>query len=355
MRDPICNMDVEDDRFTLEFEGRKFHFCSLGDLEKFKANPKGFADKYAYDLIIIGAGPAGLTASVYASLLKMSTLLISENIGGQPVDSSKIMNYMGFEVISGAELTKLFRKQLLEQHYIDHRIDSVSIVEKKDNVFLVSTTSGKKYQADAVIVAAGMQRAKLGVPGEEKLLRRGVFYTFAVDAGVLAGKPVAVIGGGNSALQAALEFAKYKCPVNLISKGPWKADVSIVEQVKQLADLTVLDSHQVVEIRGEDKVEGIVAKNLKNNEETVHAVNGVLIAVGQTPNSYLVQSLVDLTEKNEIIIAPDCSTRTPGLFACGDVTNLPDKRIIIASGEGAKAALAARRYIFKLTPYISHI
>jgi len=355
VRDPVCNMDVEDDTFTLEFEGRKFHFCSLGDLEKFKANPKGFADKYAYDLIIIGAGPAGLTASVYASLLKMSTLLISENIGGQPVDSSKIMNYMGFEVISGAELTKLFRKQLLEQHYIDHRIDSVSIVEKKDNVFLVSTTSGKKYQADAVIVAAGMQRAKLGVPGEDKLLRRGVFYTFAVDAGVLAGKPVAVIGGGNSALQAALEFAKYKCPVNLISKGPWEADVSIVEQVKQLPDLNVLDSHQVVEIKGEDKVEGIVAKNLKNNEETVHAVNGVLIAVGQTPNSYLVQSLVDLTEKNEIIIAPDCSTRTPGLFACGDVTNLPDKRIIIASGEGAKAALAARRYIFKLTPYIPHI
>ena len=111
----------------------------------------------------------------------------------------------------------------------------------------------------------------------------------------------------------------------------------------------------MVEVKGEEKVEGIVVKNLKNNEETVHAVNGVLIAVGQTPNSYLVQSLVDLSEKNEIVIAPDCSTRTPGLFACGDVTNLPDKRIIIASGEGAKAALAARRYIFKLTPYIAHI
>ena len=324
-------------------------------LKSLKLTREGLLTNTAYDLIIIGAGPAGLTASVYASLLKMSTFLISENIGGQPVDSSKIMNYMGFEVISGAELTRLFRKQLLEQHYIDHRIDSVSTVEKKDNVFRVSTTSGKKYQSDAVIVAAGMQRAKLGVPGEEKLLRRGVFYTFAVDAGVLAGKPIAVVGGGNSALQAALEFAKYKCPVSLISKVPWKADVSIVEQVKQLPDLTVLDSHQVIEIRGEDKVESIVVKNLKNNKETVHAVSGVLIAVGKTPNSYLVQSLVDLTEKNEIIIAPDCSTRTPGLFACGDVTNLPDKRIIIASGEGAKAALAARRYIFKLTPYISHI
>lgn len=354
MKDPVCGMDVQDDRFTLQFEGRKFYFCSSGDLEKFKDNPKGFADKYTYDLIIVGAGPAGLTACVYASLLRMSTFLITENIGGQPVDNSKIVNYMGFDFISGPQLVQLFRKQLLEQHYIDHLIDSVSTVEKKEDAFLVSTASGKKYESDAVIVATGMQRAKLGVHGEERLLRRGVFYAFAVDPNILAGKPMAIIGGGNSALQAALEFAKYRCPITIISKGSLTADLSIVEQIKQLPDLTILDSHEVAEIKGEDKVESVIARNLKNNEETLHAVNSVLIAVGQTPNSHLVRSLVDLTEKNEIVIAADCSTDTPGLFACGDVTSLPDKRIVIASGEGAKAALAARRHIFKLTPYAAH-
>ena len=210
---------------------------------------------------------------------------------------------MGFEFISGSELIRLFRKQLLEQHYIDHYIDSVSNVEKKDNAYFVTTISGKKYQADAVIVATGMQRAKLGVSGEERLLRRGVFYTFTVDTSILAGKPVAVIGGGNSALQAALEFAKYKCPINLISKGPWTADPSIIKQVKQLPDLTVLDSHQVVKISGEDKVENITVRNLKSNEETVRSVDGVLIAIGQSPNSHIVGSLVDFTDKKEIKIA----------------------------------------------------
>ncbi len=181
-------------------------------------------------------------------------------------------------MISGPELIRLFRKQLLEQHHIDHLIDSVSTVEKEDNYFLVSTILGKKYQLDAIIVATGMQRTKLGILGEEKLLRRGVFYTFAVDVGVLAGKPVAVIGGGNSALQAALEIAKYKCPMSIVSKGPWTADASIVEQVKQIPSLTVLGSYQVIQIKGEDKVEGIVVRSLKNNEETVHAACGVLIA-----------------------------------------------------------------------------
>ncbi len=343
-------MDVQSDDFVMELDGRNFYFCSKGCLEKFKTNPKEIAEGYTYDLIIVGGGPAGLTAGVYASILRMNTFLISENIGGQPVDSSKIVNYMGFDFISGPELIQKFQDQLLHHHYIDHIIDVVSSIKNEDNIFQVSTISGKEYRAHALIVATGMQRRKLNVPGEKRLLRRGVSYALSQDLPIFAGKSVAVVGGGNSALQSSLELAKNKCSIIIISIMPWTADPSLLGESRKLSDLVILDNHKVVEIKGEDKVVGVIVRNLKNNEETSYHVSGVLIAIGHSPNSSLVGQLVDLNEKNEIVITPECSTRTPGLFACGDVTNTPDKRVIIASGEGAKAALAARRYLLKSSP-----
>lgn len=141
------------------------------------------------------------------------------------------------------------------------------------------------------------------------------------------------------------------CPVTLISRSHLTADASVIESAKEVADLTILENHQVNEIKGDDKVEGIVVRNLDNNGVSSYTVNGVLIAIGQSPNSYLVDNIVDMTKKREITIDRDCSTKTPGLFACGDVTNLLDKGIIIAAGEGEKAILAARRYIFSLKPH----
>jgi len=191
MRDPVCHMDVQSKDFIMELEGRKFYFCSKGCLEKFKTNPKKFAEEYTYDLIIVGGGPAGLTAGVYASILRMNIFLISEDIGGQAVDSSKIMNYMGFDFITGPELVWKFQDQLVHRHYIDHSIDVVSSVEKKDSIFWVSTVSGKKYRSHALIVATGMQRRRLNVPREKRLLRRGVSYALSQDLPVFAGRPVA--------------------------------------------------------------------------------------------------------------------------------------------------------------------
>ncbi len=348
MRDPVCQMDVQNDEFTMKIGESRFYFCSKGCLEKFKANPKGFAEEYLNDLVIIGGGPAGLTAAVYASTLRINTFLISMDIGGQPVDTSKIVNYMGFDFISGPELIQKFEDQLLHHHYIDHRIDIVSSVKKERNVFKVSTISGKEYRSHALIVATGMQRRQLDVPGEKRLLRRGVTYSLSQDLPIFAGKTIAVVGGGNSALQGALELTKYKCNVVIVSIMPWTADPTVREEMTKVSDIIVLDHHKVVEIKGEDEVEGIIVKNLKNNEETSHSVNGVLIAIGYSPNSSLVNGLVDLNYRKEIEINPECNTRTLGLFACGDVTNIKDKRIIIASGEGAKAALAAKRFITKL-------
>lgn len=342
-------MDVQSDDFTMELEGRRFYFCSKGCLEKFKRNPKKLAEEYIYDLIIVGGGPAGLTAAVYASILRMNTFLISEDIGGQAVDSSKIVNYMGFDSITGPELFQKFQDQLVHHHYIDHRIDFVSSIEKKNSIFWVTMVSGKTYRSHALIVATGMRRKRLNVPGEKKLLRRGVSYALSQDLPIFAGRSVAVVGGGNSALQSSLELAKNKCRVIVITPL-WTADPSFSEEARKLSDLVVLDSHKVVEIKGEDEVEGIAVRNLRNERKSFYRVDGVLIAIGHSPNSFLVSHLVDLNEKKEIVVNPDCSTRTPGIFACGDVTNTLDKRIIIASGEGAKAALAARRYLLKLSP-----
>lgn len=348
MKDPVCHMDVQSDEFTYKVGESRFFFCSKGCLEKFKSDPKGFAEKYVNDLIIIGGGPAGLTAAVYASTLRMNTFLISMDIGGQIVDTSKIVNYMGFDFISGPELIQKFQDQLLNHHYIDHRIGVVSSVKKEDGLFRISTLSGNDYLSSSLIVATGMQRNQLNVLGEKIFLRRGVTYSLSQDLEVFAEKSVAVVGGGNSALQSALELAKYDCKIMIVSIVPWTADQSICEELEKMLGITVLDHHKVVEIKGEDRVKGILVRNLKNGEETFHPVDAVLIAIGLSPNSSIVNGLVDLTGRKEIIIDSECQTRTSGLFACGDVSNIRDKRIIIASGEGAKAALAAKRYLRKI-------
>jgi alkyl hydroperoxide reductase subunit F len=199
-KDPVCGMGIDDDKFSFVYRSKKFNFCSQGCLEKFKKSPKAYSVKQKYDLIIIGAGPAGLTAGVYASILKINTLLLSTDIGGQAVDSTKIRNYMGFDFITGPELSSKFQNQLLHEHYIDHKVETVISICKQNNNFFIKTLSGQNYKSKALIVATGMVRNKLGVPGERKFSRKGVCYAAGQDIPLLAGKKVAVVGGGNSAL-----------------------------------------------------------------------------------------------------------------------------------------------------------
>ncbi|MFQ5721021.1 MAG: NAD(P)/FAD-dependent oxidoreductase, partial [Candidatus Aminicenantales bacterium] len=318
-----------------------------GCLEKFKNEPRAYSIKKKYDLIIIGAGPAGLTAGVYASILKIDTLLLSTDIGGQAVDSTKIKNYMGFDFITGPELLAKFKNQLIHHHYIDHKIETAVSVRKLKNYFSTKTLSGHIYQSRALIVATGMIRKKLGVPGESKFRRKGICYAASQDIPLLAGKKVAVIGGGNSALQIVLELHKYKCEIIIISIEPWTADKSLIEEMKTIKKLKIFDHHAVTKIKGKEKVEQILIKDLLNQDELEIDIEAIFLAIGLSPNAYLVKHLVELNERGEIEIRPDCSTKTPGLFAAGDVTNVFAKRIVIAAGEGAKAALAARKYLMR--------
>ena len=345
MKDPVCYVNVQNDEITYKIGDAVFFFCSKECLEKFKKHPKEFVKDYIFDLVIIGGGPAGLTATVYASTLRINTLLISMDIGGRLADTSKIRNYMGFDFISGPDLIKRFQDQLLQHEYINHHADVVSKIKKENNTFLISTVSGKNYRAFSLIIATGQKKNRLNVTGEKLFLRRGVSYFLSKNLQNFANKPMAVVGGGNSGLEFAIELSKCNCSVILVSIMPVNADPSIYEEFKKLPNVLVFDHHTITEIKGRERVEAIAVKDLRNNEENFHKVEGVLIAIGHSANSSLVKDLVDLNERKEIIIDPECKTNTSGLFACGDVTTIRDKRIIIAAGEGAKAALSVKRFL----------
>ncbi|PIX87366.1 MAG: hypothetical protein COZ31_10790, partial [Nitrospirae bacterium CG_4_10_14_3_um_filter_44_29] len=200
-KDPVCNMEVnERDAFTAECGDETFYFCSEGCRERFMKERICRVPRTSYDLIIIGGGPAGLTAAVYAATLKMNAFLITKDLGGQAIDSTKIENYMGFDFITGPELTEKFQYQLIHSHYIDHLMSDVEKIEVSEGSFNVTTSELKTYLAKTLIIATGMTRRRLKVQGEEEFQRKGVFYGNIQDFSFVQDKDVAVIGGGNSAL-----------------------------------------------------------------------------------------------------------------------------------------------------------
>ena len=343
--DPVCGMEVESQQFSFEFRGKKYCFCSQGCMKEFTDSPSEYSWKDVYDLIIIGGGPAGLTAAVYASISKIDTFLVAMDIGGQAIDSTKIKNYMGFEFITGNELTKKFRDQFLKEHYLAHKIDEVLHIELRNDKFEIITKKQEKFLSHAVIIATGMKKRKLGIPGEERLVRKGISYSVVQDIALFKGLDIVVIGGGNSGVQTADDLTKIGCKVSLVTKGKMIADKKNIDQLRSNERVKIYEEHDVVEILGENKVEGVILQSEKDFE-TIHLTcNGVFIQVGFLPNTEFCRDIMSLNKDGEIIINPDCSTSTPGIFACGDVTNAYGKRIIIASGEGAKAILSVKKYL----------
>jgi len=345
-KDPVCNMEVnERDAFTAECGDETFYFCSEGCRERFMKERICRVPRTSYDLIIIGGGPAGLTAAVYAATLKMNAFLITKDLGGQAIDSTKIENYMGFDFITGPELTEKFQYQLIHSHYIDHLMSDVEKIEVSEGSFNVTTSELKTYLAKTLIIATGMTRRRLKVQGEEEFQRKGVFYGNIQDFSFVQDKDVAVIGGGNSALQIVETLYNVAGNIHIISDTRLTADSVVIERVSGFKNLKKFEGYKVLEFKGEKTLSGIVLRKTASDERLDIPVKGVFIAIGLQPNSSLVSHLVELNDRGEIIINQDCSTSCPGIFAAGDVTNAFGKRIIIASGEGAKAALAARQYI----------
>ena len=301
-----------------------------------------------YDLMIIGGGPAGLCAAVYVARKRLKALLVSADIGGQVNWTLGVENYLGYQFIEAPELIDKFQTQV-NQFPIDQKIgEKVSRLERIEGGFEAVSEAGERYQAKAVIFATGKRPRKLNVPGEVEFTGKGVTYCAICDGPVFAGQRVAVVGGGNSALEAALDMVKIAEHVDLVSLTPLTGDPILIDKLAGAKNIDILTEFQTEKIEGEVFVTGMVIKDLKSGDKKQLEVSGVFIEIGLVPNSESVKGLVELNKWGEVPISCSCETTIPGLFAAGDVTNIPEKQIIVAAGEGAKAALQAHRYLQRL-------
>lgn len=295
-----------------------------------------------YDLIIIGAGPAGITAAVYAARKKMNFLVVTGDIGGQAAWSGDIENYTGYQFITGPELASKFEEHMRKYGITVKENEEVESLERAGAVIKIRTGKGE-YESRTAIIASGKVSRELGVSGEKEFKNRGLTYCATCDGPLFAGKDVAVIGGGNSALDAALQLIKIAKRVYIINNTPkLGGDPVMREKVESSPAVSVLNGAQVTGISGDKMVTGIKIKR-EGKEESI-AVGGIFVEIGLIPNSGFA-GLVEKNQRGEININCKNETSVPGVFAAGDVTDVPEKQIIIAAGEGSKAALAAFKYI----------
>jgi alkyl hydroperoxide reductase subunit F len=296
-----------------------------------------------YDVIIVGAGPAGLTAGVYCARKLLKTIIVSENIGGQATESWAIENYMGYRMVTGEDLMKKFEEQV-QTLDIRLELDQVTGIAKEAGLFVVKTASDLTLTSKSLILTQGKQPRRLGVPKEEEFLGRGLSICSTCDGPLYKGKRIAIVGGGNSALQTAVEMSAIAESVSLIVRSTIRADPVYLKNLEAKKNITVhLHSH-ITALHGDKFLSGITLKSDDGAEQNLD-VEGVFIEIGWLPNTTMLDGLVELNDKKEIIIDLNCHTSTEGIFAAGDVTSVKSKQIIIASGDGAKAALEAYEYL----------
>lgn len=304
-----------------------------------------------YDLIIIGAGPAGMTAGVYAARKKLKTLIISRDIGGQAAWSSDIENYLGFSMITGPDLVKKFEDHLEEfKDDVELRLlpSGVKKIEKSGKHFKIETGDGKSEQAKAIIIAGGKVPRPLGVKGEKEFLNKGVTYCAWCDGPLFAGKDIAIIGGGNAALDSALNVGKTVKQIYIVNITPeLTGDPVMIDKVKAAVHTRIMNNTEVVEIKGDKLVTSILIKEKGASATKELPVQGVFVEIGSLPATDYLKGLVKLNKTGEIIIDEYNATSVPGIFAAGDITTVIEKQIITAAGEGAKAAIEASQYLAK--------
>ncbi len=305
-----------------------------------------------YDIIIIGAGPAGMTAGVYAARKKLKTLIISKDIGGQASWSSDIENYLGFSMITGPDLVKKFEDHLDEfKEDLELRISISGIkdIKKKGKNFVITTGDGKSETAKAIIIAGGKVPRMLGITGEKEFLNRGVAYCAYCDGPLFRGKDVAIIGGGNSALDSVLNLCKLVKQIYIINiTKELNGDKVMIDKVMDLPHVRVMNNTEAVAIEGEKTVSSIRIKSRDGGLQKDLPVSGVFIEVGSLPATDYLKGLVKLNKHSEIIIDEYNMTSVAGIFAAGDITTVIEKQIITAAGEGAKAAIQASQYLAKI-------
>lgn len=301
-----------------------------------------------YDLIIIGSGPAGLSAAVYGKRAGLNLLVLEKApmSGGQVLNTYEVDNYLGMPGMNGFDMGMKFREHA-DKLGVEFREADVLSLNDRDGIKVVKTNE-EELEARAVILATGAVHARLGVPGEEELSGMGVSYCATCDGAFFRGKTVAVVGGGDVALEDAIYLARTCEKVYLIHRRDELRGARVLQgELKRLANVEILYSCTVEEIQGGDGVEKLRVKNVKTGETFDLNAAGIFIAVGIRPNTELVRDMVDCDEGGYILAGEDCATKVPGLFAAGDVRKKPIRQIITAVADGANAAVAAGSYCNK--------
>lgn len=301
-----------------------------------------------HDIIILGAGPAGMTAGVYAARKQLDTLIITENIGGQTTWSSEIENYLGYTYITGPELVQKFEDHL---RYFNLRLEYAKItsLSKTSGGFKIESEDLRVFETRTVVIATGKSPRMLNVPGEHEFRGKGVTYCATCDAPLFAGMEVVVVGGGNSGLDSAVQLMKITPKVYLIETGPkLRADEVLQEKVSKGLNVEVLLNTRPSEILGDVMVTGVNVENTETGAKRTLKARGVFVEIGLVPNTGFLDGIVRLNKYGEVPVNCAAETGIPGLFAAGDVTDVPEKQIIIAAGDGAKAALGAYSYLVRL-------
>ena len=298
-----------------------------------------------YDLVIVGGGPAGVAAGIYAARKKMKTVLITDIFGGQSLVSDDIQNWIGEPHISGFELAQKFEKHLKAQEGIDIvESDFVETVAPKGKSFSIKTKNGKIFETKTILFTAGSRRKRLEVPGEKEFEGKGVFYCATCDAPLMGGKVAAVVGGGNAGLEAVIDLLPYASKIYLIHRrDSLKGDAVTQEKIKNNPKVEIIYNAEVSEILGDKLVTGI--KYRKNNpgatiDCSALAVEGIFVEIGIIPNSDLVEDIVSLNFRGEIITDPKTqATSYVGIWAAGDATDGLYRQNNISAGDAAKAVL----------------
>jgi alkyl hydroperoxide reductase subunit F len=298
-----------------------------------------------YDLLIIGGGPAGLTATVYAVHKRLETLLVTEDLGGKANYHLLLKGMEGYEFITGDDVVEKFKNQV---QYLDfvHHMGTVTKVEPLNHHFAVHTKAGKRFEARAVIVATGADPRFLDVPGADRLIGKGLTYSAISHAHLFAQKDAVVIGSGGTAIRGAAEVAQAASRVTLIAPTAGDLDTILGRRLREDAKVSILQGWMVKEILGKEFVEGVIAESEGAEERRIPA-EGVLVELGLVPASHIVAGLVRTNPQGAIMIDAQNQTSRPGIFAAGDVTNVPPEQHLIAIGEGAKAALSAFEYLLR--------
>lgn len=306
-----------------------------------------FADKDPYDVLVVGGGPAGASAAIYAARKGIRTGIVAERFGGQVLDTMSIENFISMKQTEGPKLVAS-----LEEHVKEYNIDVMNLQRakhlEKNDLFELELENGAVLKSKSVIISTGARWRNVGVPGEQEFKNKGVAYCPHCDGPLFEGKDVAVIGGGNSGVEAAIDLAGIVNHVTVLEFMPeLKADAVLQKRLYSLPNVTVLKNVQTKEITGTDKVNGISYIE-RDTEEVKHIeLQGVFVQIGLVPNTDWLGETVDRTRFGEIVVNNHGATNVPGLFAAGDCTNSPYKQIIISMGSGANAALGAFDYLIR--------